>query len=58
MLRHNTAMWLTQFCEENDLDFPEYICHSMNPLGRKNIAAVIETYKKYRENGNTPTDIK
>lgn len=40
------AKFLIEFCEEKKLDFPEYIVHSMNPVGTKNIISLIESYKR------------
>lgn len=40
------AKWLVEFCLENNLDFPEYICHSQNPIGKENIVGLIESFKR------------
>ena len=31
------AKWLVDFCHDNDVPFPRYTIHSMNPVGRLNI---------------------
>ena len=31
------AMWLVDYCHENDIQFPQYQVHSMNPVGAKKI---------------------
>ena len=31
------AMWLVDYCHENDILFPNYQVHSMNPIGAKKI---------------------
>ena len=43
---YECAKWLIDYCIENDLQFPEYSVHSMNPIGRENIIGLIESYKK------------
>jgi hypothetical protein len=40
------AKWLVNYCIEKNLPFPEYIVHSMNPIGKKNIESYIESYNK------------
>lgn len=40
------AKWLCEFCAENDLKFPPYIIHSMNPVGAANIESIIQSFKK------------
>ena len=34
------ALWLKDFCEENEFVIPEILCHSMNPAGKKNILEI------------------
>jgi hypothetical protein len=31
------AMWLVNYCHDNDLQFPQFQVHSMNPIGAKKI---------------------
>lgn len=40
------ASWLIYFCRDNNLDFPEYMVHSMNPKGKENIIGWIESHRK------------
>lgn len=35
------AKWLVEFCHNEDLKFPEYTVHSMNPIGRQRIMEYI-----------------
>lgn len=42
------AKWLIEFCEKNNLVFPDYMVHSMNPIGKQNIISLIESYKKVK----------
>lgn len=43
------AKWMVEYCEENALPFPEFRCHSMNPVGKKNIVSYIASYKKSKD---------
>ena len=44
---YHCAVWLVDFCHENELSFPDYVVHSMNPVGSLKIHAYI---KSAREN--------
>lgn len=40
---YECAQFLQKWCEDNELSYPEVIiCHSMNPIGKKNIYKVFE----------------
>lgn len=43
---YDCTKWLCDYCLDNNLKFPEYYIHSMNPTGRENIRTYIENYKK------------
>lgn len=43
------AKWLIDYCIDNKLKLPEFLVHSMNPVGRKAIKDLLENYKKYEE---------
>lgn len=45
----DAAKWLTEFCEEKGLDIPDYIVHSMNPIGKQNIYSILESYKRMKK---------
>lgn len=40
---YHCAMWLAEKCLTEGLPFPEYVVHSMNPVGRENIRSVMES---------------
>lgn len=42
---YDCAKWLVQYCIDNDLKFPEYTVHSMNPVGAERIRQYIEWAK-------------
>jgi hypothetical protein len=43
----NCAKWLVDLCYTYKKPFPEYVVHSMNPVGKENIIAYIEGAKKH-----------
>jgi len=47
---YDAAKWLVDYCIDHDLDLPEYIVHTMNPVGWANIKSILDSYKKYRKN--------
>jgi len=46
---YHAAKWLCDYCQDNNLKFPEYIVISWNPAGKENIEKYIENYKKHVE---------
>lgn len=42
---YDCAKWLVNFCYDNDIVFPEYMIHSMNPVGAERIKRYIENAK-------------
>lgn len=40
------AKWLVDYCMDNDLSIPEYVVHSQNPVGKRNIELLLEFYKR------------
>jgi hypothetical protein len=42
---YHAAVWLVEYCHENKLEFPNYVVHSMNPVGKENIEKYIEQAK-------------
>jgi hypothetical protein len=47
---YDCAKWLCNYCQDNNIKFPEYYVHSWNKIGSDNIINYIENYKKYVEN--------
>ena len=45
---YECAKWLIDYCIENSLECPMYVCHSMNPVGRDNILGVLDNFRKYQ----------
>lgn len=44
---YDCAKWLVDFCEERNAKFPDFIVHSMNPVGRARIQAYIDNAKNH-----------
>lgn len=47
---YDCAKFLVNHCIENGYRVPSYTIHSGNPVGRKNIQSIFETYNKVKEN--------
>lgn len=41
---YDCAKWMIEYCEKNKFKHPNYIVHSMSPVGGRNIESVIEKY--------------
>jgi hypothetical protein len=46
---YHCASWLIDYCLHNDKPLPEWQVHSMNPVGRKNIAGLLIDFRRYQE---------
>lgn len=44
---YECAKWLVDFCLENSLTLPDYIVHSANPVGKRNIESYLNNAKKH-----------
>ncbi len=40
------AKWLTEFCVESGVKLPEWNIQSANPIGKKNIAALLTSFER------------
>jgi hypothetical protein len=47
MTGYHCAKWLIEYCMDNNVNPPEYLVHSMNVEGGKNIKYLIENYKRF-----------
>lgn len=45
---YDCAIWLVQYCIDNDKPLPLYIVHSMNPSGSLRIKQALEDFNKQR----------
>ena len=44
---YQAAKWLVDYCVDNSVLIPEYIVHSQNEVGKKNIQSYLENAKKH-----------
>jgi len=44
------AKWLTEYCMDNDLNLPAWNIQSANPIGKENIASLLSSFARAREN--------
>ena len=44
---YDCAKWLVDYCVDNGAKFPDYMVHSMNPIGRERIDAYIANARKH-----------
>lgn len=40
------AKFLIEYCMDNEVELPEYLVHSMNPVGSQNIRSLLDNYSK------------
>ncbi len=43
---YDCAKWLVEYCMDHDLELPDFYCHSMNPVGKKNIESLLHNFKR------------
>lgn len=48
---YDCAVWLTEYCLDNHLQLPEFIVHSMNPVGVEKILALLNSFKRTQNDG-------
>lgn len=46
---YDCAKWMVDYCLDNNLPHPQFVAHTMNPVGRKCISHLINNYNKNRE---------
>ncbi len=44
---YDCALWLINYCMDNNTNCPDFYCHSMNPVGREKIINVLNDFIKY-----------
>lgn len=45
---YDCAQWLVNYCLDNDVDPCEYVVHSMNPVGKKNIEFFLSQFSRFK----------
>lgn len=43
---YDCAKFLVNECNKLDIEYPEYVVHSMNPIGKSNIITYVESYNR------------
>jgi hypothetical protein len=43
------ANWLVNHCLDNDLNLPEFLVHSANPVGADSIRGLLEGFNKFKD---------
>lgn len=49
---YDCAKWLVEYCMDNDLDLPNWIVQSANPVGKDNINGLLNNYLRHRNGKN------
>jgi hypothetical protein len=44
---YDSAKWLIEYCIENNQSLPEWVVHSMNPIGVDRIQNILINFEKY-----------
>ena len=47
---YDCTKWLVDYCMDRNIDVPDYMVHSKNPAGAKNIWSYLENYRKWFSN--------
>lgn len=45
---YECAVWLVDYCIDNNLQLPKYYCHSMNPVGKDKIVGLLRSFQNSR----------
>lgn len=46
---YDCAVYLVEYCLDNNLIFPPFCVHSQNPVGKERIETFIKSFKKYQQ---------
>lgn len=44
---YDCAKWLVEFCMNREVPLPDFAVHSQNPVGKENIQALLDNFKKH-----------
>lgn len=45
---YHCALWLIDYCIDNNLKLPNHYCHSMNPVGKDKINSILSNFEKHQ----------
>jgi hypothetical protein len=46
---YHCAKWLIEYCQNKNLELPDFQVHSMNPIGADNIYKLLEGFRKFQK---------
>ncbi len=46
---YDCTKWLVDYLMKTNLDVPDYVIQSANPVGKTNISSLLDNYQKFRE---------
>ena len=46
---YHCLSWLLEYCDKNNLQYPEILIHTMNITGSKNMRKLLDTYSAQKE---------
>jgi hypothetical protein len=46
---YDCAKWLVNYCLDNNQKLPNFIIHSMNPVGTKNISDYLNDFREFQK---------
>lgn len=46
---YDCAKWLVDFCQDHNVLLPEFLCHTMNPVGKQNIMFILTNFRKFQK---------
>ena len=49
---YDCAKWLVTYCINHKLELPDFLVHSMNPIGAKNIVSYLENFQRFQDKSN------
>ena len=42
---YDCAKWLVAYCLDNEMELPDFVVHSQNPVGKQNIASLLSNFR-------------
>jgi len=51
MTGYDCVKWLIDYCMENKVDFPCYMLHTANTVGKENMLLLIENFIRFSQHG-------
>src|SRR5687768_2981237 len=48
----DAAKWLVEYCLDKKLPLPEFVAHTMNVVGKENIEALLNNFRKHQNDSD------